>query len=252
MVSVSSNNAARFVQRTAMSSSISVERQHYQVIENRIEPIGGDKFYIQRVAADTGDSKQESIHSPNSEGRIFNSEYQIYRQEVPNNGYSGRFIYCIGTDGTDNIKDDVKRVCILVLNQTIAEEELEGRPNFNYNATMFYINIPLQRATTGQLEHLSDIEFKRHITQASKEWNSFQEFVKPVPFNSGRLWEMPIQFTNNEINNREATDNENADREIVHLSIHEPLARPSVLNIVLQKYNGIGVSHILSIGSISD
>jgi hypothetical protein len=245
--SASSNAVARYIYRTAKSKKTDVERRHYQIIENRIEQIEDDKIYIQRIDANAGDNGQTSVYPSDSKDQISNGEYQIYQQEISDNGYSGRFIYCIGTDGTDNIKDDVKRVCILVLNQTIAEEELDGRPIFNYDATMFYINIPLQRAITGQLEQLSDAEFKRHITQATKEWNSFQEFVKPVPFNSGRLWEMPIQFTD-----REITGSEIADRKMVHLSIHEPLSTPSVLNIVLQKYDGISVSHILRIDLFSD
>jgi hypothetical protein len=154
---------------------------------------------------------------------------------VPINGYSGRFVYCAGMEDT---KNDVKTVCILVLNQEVTtEDELEGRPNFKYEASLLYINIPLQKTTNDQLELLSDIEFKKRITQATIERDSFQEFTKAVPFNSGRLWEMPIQFTGH---------------DMVHLSIHEPLSKPSVLNIVLQKYDGFGVSQILSIGPITD
>jgi hypothetical protein len=94
-----------------------------------------------------------TVHSPNPEGRIFNSEYQIYQQEVPSNRYSGRFIYCISMEDT---KDNVKTVCILVLKQIIGEEESDGRSGFNYNASMFYINVPLQEIITGQPEQFSD------------------------------------------------------------------------------------------------
>jgi hypothetical protein len=234
IVSASSNNVARFVQRMAKSSSISIERQHYQVIENRIEPTRNDKIYIQRIDVNTGDNRQESIYSPNLEGQISCGEYQIYQQEVPSYGYYGRFIYCIDMNAT---RDNVKTVCILVLNQITEEGELDGLPIFNYGAGMFYINMPLQKATNGQLEVLSDTEFKNYIIQATTEWKWFQNFVKTVPFNSGRLWEMPIQF---------------AGHDMVYLSIHEPLSKPSVLNIVLQKFDGISVSHILYIGSTTD
>jgi hypothetical protein len=232
MISASSEAVARHIYRAIKSSRIDVGRQHYQVIENRIESARDNRVYIQRIDADIGDSKQMSIHSSNSEGQISNGEYQIYQQELPGNEYSGRSIYYISVDDT---KDDVKTVCILVLNQATARDELDGRPSFNYDASMFYINIPLPKTTAGQLEQFLGTEFKKHIIQATTEWDSFLEFVKTVPFNSGRLWEMPIQFTGH---------------EMVHLSIHEPLPRPSVLNIVLQKYDGVSVSRILCIDLI--
>jgi hypothetical protein len=234
MISASSNNVSRYIYRTAKSSSINVGRQHYQAIENRIESAESDKIYIQRIDADTGDNRQTSVHSPESKNHISNGEYQIYQQEISGNEYSGSFTYCISMDGT---KDDVKTVCILMLKQATAEEGLDGRPNFKYEASLFYINIPLQKITTDQTEQPSDAELKKHITQATAGWNSLQEFAKMVPFSSGRLWEMPIQFTGH---------------EMVHLSIHEPLSRPSVLNVVLQKYSGFGVSYIRSIDSIFD
>jgi hypothetical protein len=234
MVSVSSKTVANHIYKMAKSVGIDVERQHYQVIENRIEPTEDDKIYIQRVDPNTEDNKLGSAHSSNSEGRIYNLEYQVYQQEVPDNGYSGRFVYCIGVDDT---KDDIKTACILMLNQATTEEKLNSRTIFNYDASIFYINLPLQEITMGQSEESSDTEFKKHIMRATTEWNSFQDFVNMVSFNSGRLWEMPIQFTGH---------------EMVHLSIHEPLSKPSVLNIVLQKYDGISVSYMLCIDLISD
>jgi hypothetical protein len=143
-------------------------------------------------------------------------------------------IYCIGIDDT---KNDEKTVCIIVLNQTISGDELDGRSSFNYGVAMFYISIPLQEITTGQPKQPSDTEFKKYIIQASTEWDSFLASVKTVSFNSGRLWEMPIQFTGH---------------KIMYLSIHEPLPKPSVLNVVLQKHGGISVSHILRIDLISN
>jgi hypothetical protein len=234
MASALSESVAKHVARVSKSSRIGIERQHYQVIENRIEPTEDDQIYIQRINANTGNNKQTAIHSSNSKGQISNREYHIYQQEIPINGFYGRFIYCIGIEDT---KDSVKTVCIIVLNQTTSGDELDGRSSFNYGVAMFYINIPLQKTVTGQLEELSDTELKKHIIQASTEWDSFLESVKTVSFNSGRVWEMPIQFTGH---------------EMAHLSIHEPLSKPSVLNVVLQKYDGIGVSHILSIRSIPD
>jgi hypothetical protein len=225
MASALSDNVSRCIYRTARSSSISVGRQHYQVIENRIEPTKYDKIYIQRIDVDTRDNERALTYSTNTESRIFNGKHQIYQQEVPSNGCYGRFIYCTSMD---NAKDNVKTVCILVLNQITAKDKLDDRPNFNYGAAMFYINIPLQKITTDQLKEISDEEFKKNIIQATTEWDSFLESVKTVSFNSGRLWEMPIQFTGH---------------EMVHLTIHEPLSRPSVLNIVLQRYDGFSVSH---------
>jgi hypothetical protein len=244
MISTSSKSVAKHIRRTIKNTKIDVGRQHYQVIENRTKLIESnesnepaqptksnesiDKIYIQRIDANTGDNNQKSIYSTNSKGQVFDGKYQIYQQEVPSNGYSGRFVYCVGVEDT---KDDFKTVCILVLNQEVtAEDELEGRPSFEYEASLFYISIPLQKTANGQPEQLSDTEFKKHITQATAEQDSLQEFVKTVSFNSGRLWEMPVQFSGH---------------EMVHLSIHDPLSRPSVLNIVLQKFDGIGVSHIL-------
>jgi hypothetical protein len=234
MISVSSETVAKYILRTAKSASVSVGRQHYQVIENRIKSTEGDKVYIQRIDADTGDNKQTSIHSSNYKCQISNSEHHIYQQEVHIDRCYGRFIYCIDIGDT---KDDIKTVCIIVLNQTATGDELDGRPIFNYGVAMFYINMYLQKITTGQSEQLSDSEFKNYIIQASTKWDNFLESVKTVSFSSGRLWEIPIQF---------------AGYEMVYLSIHEPLSKPSVLNIVLQKYNGISVSHILHIGSLSD
>jgi hypothetical protein len=234
MISASSQTVARYVHRTAKSKKIDVGRQSYQVIENRIKSTEDDKIYIQRIDVNTGYSKQTSIHSSNSEGKILNGKYHIYQQEVPINGSYDRFIYCISMNDT---KDVVKTVCVLVLNQTIARDKLDGRPNFTYGAAMFYINIPLQEITTEQSEKLSDTELKKCIIQVITEWASFLEFVKTVSFSSGRLWEMPIQFTGH---------------EMVHLSIHEPLAKPSVLNVVLQKYDGFGVSHLRRISLIFD
>jgi hypothetical protein len=234
MVSVPSENVTKCIDKAIKSTKIDVGRQHYQVIENRIESTEDDKIYIQRIDADTGDNKQTTIYSFNSKDHISNFEYQIYQQEVYVNRYYGRFIYCIGMEDTEN---DVKTVCIIVLNQTTSGDEVDGRPSFNYDAVMFYINIPLQKTTTGQPEQLLDEELKRYIMQTITECNSFQEFMKTVPFNSGRLWEIPIQFTGH---------------KMVYLSIHEPLSKPSVLNIVLQKYDGTDVSYILCISLIFD
>jgi hypothetical protein len=234
MISVSSKTVARHIHRTFKPKKIDAGCQHYQTIENRIESFKDNRIYIQCIDADTGDNKQMSIYSPNPEGQIFYLEYQIYRQEVPINGYYGRFIYCIGMEDT---KDDVKTVCILVLNQTTSGDELDGRPIFNYGAAMFYINIPLQKITTDQSEQILDTEFKKYIIQATKECDSFLESVKTISFSSGRLWEMPIQLSG---------------YEMVYLSIHEPLSIPFVLNIILQRYDGIRASHILHIDLIPD
>jgi hypothetical protein len=233
MTSALSDNVAGHIQRMSESTEIDVKHQHYQAIENRIESLKSSQIYIQLIDANTGYSKR-TIHLANFKDQIYEEEYHIYQQEVPSNGCYGRFIYCIGMNDTE---DDVKTVCILMLNQATSGDELDGRSIFNYGAAMFYINIPLQKTTTGQLEQLSDTEFKKRIIQASIECDSFLKSVRTVSFCSGRLWEMPVQFTG---------------YEMMHLSIHEPLSKPSVLNIILQRYEGISVSHISDIGLITN
>jgi hypothetical protein len=205
-----------------------LDNTHFQAIENRIEPPEGDNIYIQRILDDTGENKQELLFTT-SKDQIFADQCQFYQQNVPKTTQPSRFIYCISQRNTYR---DVKTICVVLLSQSQTQSKSGMSFDYEYEALLYYINIPLN-ASDAQLEQSSDI--KDTILRAVTGWDDFRECVKVDSFSTGRLWEMPIQFPG---------------YNTVYLTMHEPIARPSILNVILQEYSGISVSEKLRIGSI--
>jgi hypothetical protein len=201
---------------------------HFQVIENRLESYEEDDIYIWRILDDTGENKQRLIAST-SEDQIFFNQYHLYQQNVPNATQTNRFIYCIAPRNTDG---DVKTVCVVLLSQSRIQLESGISSDYEYEVLLYYINIPLRR-NEGQLEQSLDI--KDTILREVTCWDDFRECVKVDLFSTGRLWEMPIQFPG---------------YKTMYLTMHEPIAKPSILNVILQEYPGISVSEKPCVGLI--
>jgi hypothetical protein len=225
IVSALSKEAAERVYATFNSMSNGLDNVHFQVIENRLECPEDDDIYIWRIFSDAGEGKQALISSSASGDQIFSNQYQLYQQNVPNTTQTNRFIYCIAPLNTN---EAFKTVCVVLLSQYRMRDKSSMSSDYEYEASLYHITIP-------QLEQSSDI--KDTILQAVNGWNEFREYVKVDSFSAGRLWEMPIQFPG---------------YKTMYLSIHEPIEKPSILNLILQEYFGINVSKKLCVGLILD
>jgi hypothetical protein len=221
ITSVFSEKAAKQVHKTVKDMGGKLNSAHFQAIENRLESPEGDHIYIQRILDDTGEDGQKLISPSTSEGQIFGNQYQLCKQNMLKTTRSNRFIYCIASHNTDG---DVKTVCVVLLSQSQMQSESGMCPDYEYEALLYYVNIPLRRSE-GQLKQSLDI--RDVILQAITGQDEFQKCVKVDLFSTGRLWEMPIQLPG---------------YDTMYLSMHEPIERPSILNIVLQKYSGMNVS----------
>jgi hypothetical protein len=231
ITSVLSVKAARKVHKTVKGMVNQLDDVHFQVVENRLEYHEDDDIYIQCISSDTDEDKQELVSSSTSEDRIFANHYQLYKQNVTSTTQPNRFIYCIVPPNTN---ESVKTVCVVSLSQSRMQLEPGMSSDYEYEASLCYITIPLRDNNT-HIEQSSYIKDK--ILQTVTNWDEFRECVKVDLFSTGRLWEMPIQFP---------------DHNTMYLSMHEPITRPSVLNVVLQKYSGISVSKKLCTNFILD
>jgi hypothetical protein len=217
------------VHKTVKNIVDGLDSVHLQAIENKLKPSEDDDIYIQRILCDTGEDKQELVSSSTSKDQIFANQYQLYRQHIPNTTRPNRFIYCIVPHDAD---ETVKTVCIVSLSQSRIQLESGMSSDYEYEALLYYITI---KESEDQSEQSSDINDK--ILQIVTGWDDFRECAKVNLFRTGRLWEMPIQLPG---------------YDTMYLSMHEPIARQTVLNVVLQKYSGISVSKKLCADLILD
>jgi hypothetical protein len=225
VTSALSEKAAERVCRTVKGMGDKLDTAHFQAIENRVESPEGNNIYIWRILSDTGDDKQGLVLSSASENQIFTNEHQLYQQDMPKTTQQNRFIYCITSSDTN---EAVKTVCVVLLSQSRIQLESGMSSEYEYEASLYYINIP-------QPKQSSDIKDK--IVEMVTNWDEFRECVKADSFTTGGLWEMPIRLP------RYST---------MYLTMHEPIARPSILNVILQKYSGISVSKKLYADLIPD
>jgi hypothetical protein len=222
ITSALSKEAAEQVRKTVKPMGNELDTVHFQAIENRVESPEGDNIYIQRILDDTGEDKQGLLLFT-SEVPIFAKQYQFYKQNVPKTTRSNRFIYCIVPCNKDKDKA-IKPVCVVLLSQSRMQSESGMSSDYEYEVSLYYITVPL-KGSEDQLEPSSDIKDK--IVEMVTDWDEFRECVKVDSFTTGRLWEMPIQFPG---------------LNTMYLTMHEPVARPSILNVILQRYSGISVS----------
>jgi hypothetical protein len=225
VTSALSTEAAKQVYKTVKDMGNRLDSVHFQAIENRVESPEGDNICIWRILNDTGEDEQKLVSYSTSEEQIFGKQYQFYQQNVPKTSRQNRFIYCITPHV---IGGNVKTVCVVSLSQSRMQSESGMGSDYEYEALLYYINMP-------QLEHSSDI--KDAILRAVTDWNEFRECVKVDSFSTGRLWEMPIRLPH---------------YNTMYLSIHEHITRPSILNVVLQRYSGASVSKKPCVGWILD
>jgi hypothetical protein len=222
IISALSVDVAKQVYKIIKDMGHGLDHVHFQAIENKIESPEGDNIYIQRVLDDTGDDKQELNSSSTPGGQLFAKQYQLYKQDAPKTSRLNRFVYCIVPP--NNMDDVVRTVCVILLSQSRVQGESGMTSDYEYEALRYYIAIPL-RARKDQQEQSSDI--KDAVLRMANDWDEFRECVKADSFTTGRLWEVPIQLPG---------------YSPMYLTMHEPIARPSILNVVLQKYSGVSVS----------